>query len=124
MTHNFSIYCLQYSKYQRKYRFWMFVCLFLNYYYFQTYPYCNVTLTNIVFMTFTLYQLSHNLFKFSFYFEMMMLSLNRGNIAGFLQANIQNELQRRYTARTLGRQLEDQRRRREQMDRLREQQEA
>ena len=88
LTHNFSIYCLQHSKYQLKYRFWMFICLFLNYYYFKTYPYCNVTLTNIVFMTFTLYQLSHNLFKFSFYFELMIIQLNRGNVAAYLQANI------------------------------------
>ena len=119
-THNFSIYCLQHSKYQLKYRFWMFVCLFLNYYYFKTYPYCNVTLTNIVFMTFTLYQLSHNLFKFSFYFELMIIQLNRGNVAAYLQANIQNELSRRYTERTVGRQLEEQTRRREQLRRQRE----
>jgi hypothetical protein len=64
--YNFSDYLLQHSKYKTKYRFWMLIGTFLYYFYLLTYPYSNVTLTNSVFVTFSLYQIFHNLFKFSY----------------------------------------------------------
>lgn len=53
----------------------MFLATFLNYFYLQTYPYSNVTLTNIVYATLISYQLAHNLFKFSFQFELTIQTL-------------------------------------------------
>ena len=114
LSYVFSVYALQHSRYQTKYKFWMFQGSFLYYSYLQTYPFCNTTLTNLVFMTFSCYQFLHNLFKFSYHLEMLFCNVQRGTLSGVLPAYIQNELQRRHTARTLGRQLEERRREREQ----------
>jgi hypothetical protein len=66
LCHNISVYLLKHSNYYLKYNFYMFLSTFLYYFYLKTYPYSNVTLTNIVYGSFTAYQLTHNLFKFSF----------------------------------------------------------
>ena len=70
--HNFSVYLLKHSTYYLKFNFYMFLSTFLYYFYLKTYPYSNVTLTNIVYVSFTAYQLTHNLFKFSFQFELII----------------------------------------------------
>lgn len=105
----FSTFFLQHSRYQSKYKFWMFMGSYLNYSYQQTYPYCNVTLCNLVFVTFTWYQFLHNLFKFSYHLEMVLYNLQNGNLGSILPAYIQNELQQRNTSRTIGRQFREQR---------------
>lgn len=64
--HNFALYFLVHSSYCTKYYFYMLLSTFLNYYYLKTYPYSNVCLTNIVYVTFAGYQLAHNLFKLCF----------------------------------------------------------
>lgn len=87
-SYNFSLYALQHSRYQTKYKFWMFMGSFLNYSYQQTYPYCNVTLGNLVFLTFTLYQFLHNLFKFGYHLEMIFHNLHRGTLSAVLPAYI------------------------------------
>jgi len=64
--HNFSLYLLKQSNYFLKFNFQVFLSTFLYYFYMKTYPHSNGTLSNIVFISFTAYQLFHNLFKFSF----------------------------------------------------------
>jgi hypothetical protein len=113
LSHNFSMYVLEHSRYQMKYKFWMLTACFLNYFYLKTYPYCNVTLTNIVFVTFSLYQFAHNLFKFSYHFESVIRQLQAGTLSAVLPAYIQNELQERFTSRNLRLQFEAQRVQRE-----------
>lgn len=66
----FGFFFLRHSTYHHKFIFQMFLASFLNYYYLKSYPFCNVTLTNIIYFTFIAYQLTHNLFKFSFQFEL------------------------------------------------------
>jgi hypothetical protein len=39
---------------------------FLYNFYLNTYPFANTTLTNMMYLSFIGYHLSHNLFKFSF----------------------------------------------------------
>lgn len=66
VAYNFGNYVLMHSKYKAKYTFWMSMGTILYYFYLMTYPYSNVTLCNTVFITFSLYQIFHNLFKFSY----------------------------------------------------------
>lgn len=66
VQHLVAKFMLARSSYFKKYHFYSILCCFINYFYIKTYPYCNVTLTNIVFLTFAGYQVCHNLFKFSF----------------------------------------------------------
>lgn len=105
VSHNFSLYVLAHSKFQTKFKLWMFTATFLNYSYLSTYPYCNVTLTNIVYVTACAYQCAHNLFKFSYHFELILLHLQRGNLAAALPVYVQSELQRLFTSRNLERSL-------------------
>ena len=63
---------LKQSNYFVKFNFQMFLSIFLYYFYMKTYPHSNSTLSNIVFVSFTGYQLVHNLFKFSFQFELIL----------------------------------------------------
>ena len=114
ISHNVSLYILEHSRYQTKYRFWMFMGSFLNYSYQQTYPYCNVYLTNFVFLNFTLYQFLHNMFKFSYHLEMICSNIQRGTLTVVLPNYIQHDLQQRVTARTIGRQIQIQREEEEQ----------
>ena len=125
--HNFAQYFLVHSSYCTKYYFYMFLSTFLNYFYLKSYPYSNVTLTNIVYITFAGYQLAHNLFKLCFQFGLMIHTLNRGNLAGLLPASIQNTLQSRFVARQfqerrreLQRRQEEEHRRAEQRERERQ----
>jgi hypothetical protein len=101
MCHLFSIYVLKHSTYLLKFNFQMFLCTFLYYFYLETYPHSNVTLTNLVFMSFTAYQLFHNLFKFSFQFELIVTQIGNGNVSAVLPARIQNVLQTWYVDRQL-----------------------
>mmetsp|Transcript_31197 Transcript_31197/g.47775 ORF Transcript_31197/g.47775 Transcript_31197/m.47775 type:complete len:166 (+) Transcript_31197:1920-2417(+) len=85
---NVALFMLPDTNYCRKYHFYMFKSSFLYYFYLKTYLYSNVTLTNIVYVTFTAYQLCHNLFKFSFQYELIAIHLQRGNLAAILPASI------------------------------------
>lgn len=84
----FGFFFLRHSTYHHKFIFQMFVSQFLNYYYLKSYPECNVTLTNILYFTFITYQLTHNLFKFSFQFELCLTQIHRGNLSAVLPAAI------------------------------------
>lgn len=86
--HNFAIYILRHSKYFAKYYFYMILSSFLYYFYLKSYPFSSVTLTNIVYTSFILYQLAHNFFKFSFQFEITIANLNRGNLSAILPARV------------------------------------
>jgi hypothetical protein len=88
----FGFFFLKHSTYHHKFLFQMFLASFLNYHYLKSYPHCNVTLTNIIYFTFIAYQLTHNLFKFSFQFELCLTQINRGNLSAILPATIQNAL--------------------------------
>jgi hypothetical protein len=87
-THNFSLYMLKQSNYFVKFNFQMFLSIFLYYFYMKTYPHSNSTLSNIVFVSFTAYQLFHNLFKFSFQFELILTQIGVGNLSAVLPARI------------------------------------
>ena len=91
--HNVSIFLIIHSQYMTKYYFYMWTASMMNYQYLALYPHANTTLTNIVYLCFSLYQLTHYLFKFCMQFEQMLTMLQAGNLAAMLSANVQNALQ-------------------------------
>ena len=80
------------SSYHPKYMFYSFLSCLLNTLYLKSYPFACVTLTNLVMFWFSLYQLTHNLFKFSFQFQQTAAQLERGFLSTILSTHIQNTL--------------------------------
>lgn len=73
--HNVSVFVIVHSQYMIKYYFYMFLGSLLVYLYLMSYPYANMTIVNIVYICFSLYKLSHYMFKFSFQFEQIITNL-------------------------------------------------
>jgi hypothetical protein len=92
LQHLIAKFMLKGSHYFYKFHFYSMIGAFINHSYMVTYPYANVTLTNIVFVLFALYQISHNLFKFSLQLEMFCIDLNPTTLAITLPFHIQYTL--------------------------------
>ena len=92
LYHNISFFTLIHSQYIYKYYFNMWIYTTMTYFYMSSYPNSNTTLTMIVYLTFTVYQLSYHLFKFSFQFEQIIYNVQQGNLSTMLSVRLQNAL--------------------------------
>lgn len=84
LYHNISVFMIMHSRYLVKYYFYNFASSLLHYQYLASYPMANTTLTNIVYLSFWVYILTHYLFQFALHLEHIFMGLSIGNMSAIL----------------------------------------